>query len=525
MVRPASVAALLALLASPAFAQDPQRPAEEDLFGGEKKKEPPPSAPAPTPAPEGNPASPEGAGTKGGDEGKKAHLPPAAAAETGADTRDTRDEAVLGTRDAAPKLSEDVAADNPLVIGGQFYLRGQASALQGQAPEDWAVSSPSLLDAYFDARPNKRVRGFVLGRMFFDPTIPRPFNGIGGFDTGMPGLGGASAPTTAKGPRLVLDQMWLRFDIKHTVFVTAGRQHVRWGTARVWQPTDFLHLVRRNPVDVFDARTGTSMVKLHVPWEERGWNFYAYGITENAGPKLGDVAGAARAEIVLGTAELGLGGLFQRNRKPRLAADLSTGFFDFDLYGEVALRYGSEIDRLLYVPDAMVPAGATIPQVLDARYPGVYRKSGVKPQVTGGFTYSRQYADKDVWTLGAEYFYNTLGYDDPGIYPGLLAKSNLLNEPPSFFYLGRHYAALFFLLPAPYSWDLTTFTFTTLSNLSDQSFLSRIDYSLTLLTHLRFEAFAALHYGHSNGEFRLGIPELNVSPGLVDLGVALRVSL
>jgi hypothetical protein len=311
--------------------------------------------------------------------------------------------------------------------------------------------------------------------------------------------------------------MWLRFDIKHTVFVTAGRQHVRWGTARVWNPTDFLHVNRRNPLDVFDARTGTSMLKLHLPWEAQGWNFYAYGLTEGAGPKIGDVAGAARAEVVLGTAELGLGGLFQRHRKPKLAADLSTGFFDFDLYGELALRYGSEIDRVLYVPDA--------PPTLEARYPGVYRESGIKPQVTGGFTYSHQYADKDVVTVGGEYFYNSLGYDDAGIYPGLLGRLNTLSEPPQFFYLGRHYAALFLLVPAPYSWDLTTFALSTLGNLSDRSFITRLDYSLTLLTHLRFEAFVSVHYGRSNGEFRLGNKDLNLQPSLLDLGVALRVSI
>jgi hypothetical protein len=496
-----------AVLATPAFAQQPQRPAEEDLFGGKKEEPAKPAEPAPTPSPEAPPAStPE--------------VPPAAAPAAGGDARD---QAVLG--ETGLKLSEDVPPDNPLIIGGQFYLRSQTTALQGAAPKDWSISSPSLVDGYFDARPNKRVRGFLLARMTFDPTVPQAFNRVGGFDSGA-GTGVVGMPpATSTGPHVLLDQMWLRFDLKHTVFVTAGRQHVRWGTGRIWSPTDFLHVTHRNPLDVFDARTGTSMVKLHLPWEEKGWNFYAYGLTENAGPKLGTVAGAARAEVVLGTAELGLGGVFQRDRKPKLAADLSTGFFDFDLYGEVALRYGSEIDRLLYQPDAPIAPGSTLPQVLTARYPGVYRQSGIRPQVVGGFTYSRQYADKDVWTVGGEYFYNSLGYDDPGIYPGLVGRSNLLNEPPNFFYLGRHYAALSLVLPAPYSWDLTTFSLSTLGNLSDKSFITRLDYSLTLLTHLRFEAFAAIHYGTNNGEFRFGNSELGLAPARLDLGVALRVNI
>ncbi len=64
--------------------------------------------------------------------------------------------------------------------------------------------------------------------------------------------------------------MWLNFDILHTAFVTAGKQHVRWGTARFWAPTDYLHLQPRNPLLPFDARTGTTMLKVEVPWEELG---------------------------------------------------------------------------------------------------------------------------------------------------------------------------------------------------------------------------------------------------------------
>ena len=74
----------------------------------------------------------------------------------------------------------------------------------------------------------------------------------------------------------------------------------------------------------------------------------------------------------------------------------------------------------------------------------------------------------------------------------------------NFFYTGRHYAALFASLPAPYSWNYTTFTLSTIGNISDRSFVSRLDYSLTVLTHLSFEAFAAVHFGYKAGEFRLG---------------------
>jgi hypothetical protein len=444
------------------------------------------------------------------------------------------------------RLTEEAAPEDPLRIGGMFYLRTFTSARQGDTPNDWTFSAPSLLDAYMDARPNDRVRGLVLARMLFDPTLPAvaapvvvdmdpvgDAGTVGAESMGTSDLSALFVPRT-RGPSVFLDQMWLRFDLGRTVFVTAGKQHVRWGTGRFWTPTDFLHIRRRNPLDVFDARTGTTMLKLHFPWEARGWNFYAYGIYEDAGPtpRLGDIAGAARAEIVLGSTEIGAGALVKSGQKPRIGIDISTGLWEFDVYGEMALRYGSEIDRVTYNPNATFVPGERLMTVVERVYPTTVR-NGIKAQVVGGLTYSRLYNDNDLFNIGVEYFYNPLGYDSPEVYPGLiLPRTNPLREPATFFYLGRHYGAVFINVPAPYSWNYTTFTLSTLGNLSDQSFTTRLDYSLVLLTHLRFEAFAAIRYGRQEGEFRFGVEDLavgsrtfNIPPSLLDLGLALRVNL
>jgi hypothetical protein len=525
----ACLCALVVVGASDAVAQE--RPSEDDLFGG-----------APAPEQQTTPAPAEAA-------------PPAAAqAPPAAPSAGGRDAQILGAA-PPPMFSGEAAPEDPLTIGGQLYWRALFSGAEDQPIGDYAFSTPALLDVFLDVRPNERVRGFVLTRLQFDPSVTPgtpPTSSLGtGAESG--GVGGSQDLSSLfqapqRGPRLVLDQLWLRFDIGHTVFVTAGTQHVRWGTGRFWAPTDYLHLTRRDPLAVFDARTGTTMLKLHVPIESTAWNFYGYVVTESeeSTSNLDRIAGAARAEFVLGPAELGLGVFARRGQKVRYAADLSLGVGDFDVYSELALREAGEVDRVHYAPDATVPpledapswqtpaqaAQAELANAVDAFYPR-YRKTGLTPQVVAGLTYAQKYNDNDTWSLGAEYFYNGLGYGSPVPYPGLvLPHSAALRDPASFFYLGKVYGGVFLSLPSPYSLDNHSFTLSTLGNLSDRSFITRFDYGLVLLTHLRFEAFIAARYGHINGEFRFGAEDLTFggydfsrAPALVDFGIGLRVDI
>jgi hypothetical protein len=536
------------LVAAGAAAQE-HRPSEDEMFGAKPE--------APTAAPSGSaaPAESTAPAASGAPPGAPPVTPPpgtnpAAATEAQAPAppssapADSRDEAVLGGHETQ-MFTEEAAPSDPLRIGGQLYLRAQTTALAGQHPGNYSFSTPALADVYFDARPNDRVRGFILGRMIYDPTLPTDSSSFG--TATLPATGGTSGSANlsslfgqqSRSPRLFLDQLWLRFDIAHTVFVTAGKQHVRWGTGHFWSPSDFLHLTFRNPLDVFDARTGTTMVKLHFPVESKAWNFYAYGVTENADatPTVSHVAGAARAEFVVDTAEFGVGAFVRRDQDPKVAADVSFGIGDFDLYGEVALKNASEIDRVRFTPDAQftAPSGTTQDEYLaslktatDALY-RVYRDHDYRPQIVGGLSYARKYNDNDTFTVGAEYFYNGFGYSDEHAYPGLLLPHTTdLTQPAPFFYLGRHYGALYVTFPSPFKLDLHTFTLSTLGNVSDRSFITRFDYSYVLLTHLRFEAFASARYGNPQGEFRFGVSSPLLppsSPAVFDLGVALRLAI
>jgi hypothetical protein len=542
MDRRAAVAVLLAALAAPAAVAAQGRPSEEELFGAPAE---PPASGAP-PAPEASPRKPD-------------------ARERAAEPGQRPEEAELfgaqGSPNAVPPPPQGAVSrerDDTLRIGGQLYLRGGVTAFQGQAPGSWALASPNLLDVYLDARPNERVRGFVLGRLSYDPTLLPPSA------SQLPGGTFGSATLfrrTGANPSAALDQLWVNFDVGRRAFVTAGRQHAKWGVGRFWNPTDYLHPVKRDPLAVFDARTGTTLVKVHVPWEARGWNLYGVAMLEDvAGDlprradgsadgtnRLGRVGGGGRAEVVLGTVEVGADALVQAGHRPRFGVDVSAGVLDVDVYAEAALRTSVDTPRWRAVPGAD-PAAPLLAQ---------YERNdptGVLPQVTAGFSWSVMYSDEDAVTFGAEYFYDRSGYESARIYPVLLgvgalaaaspadlglASNPFAGQPNPFtpFYLGRHYAGAFAVLAGPGRWNDTSFTLSALGNLSDKSFVVRLDHSVLALTYLRIETYVAGHLGSRQGEFRLGfdIPPQDVGGGLtrgfrvepqvLEAGIALRVSL
>ena len=182
---------------------------------------------------------------------------------------------------------------------------------------------------------------------------------------------------------------------------------------------------------------------------------------------------------------------------------------------------------------------------------GRVNPEGFTPAVVVGGSWSAKYSDEDTVTLGAEYSFDDAGYTSKDIYPFLLAGAPELTgnpaapirqrDPTAFrpFYLGRHYAGAFVLLPSPGRWNDTTFTLSVLGNLSDGSYVARLDHAVLALTYLRVESFAAVSFGARGGEFRLGfdLPLSEVAPGLpadqaisipppvLQLGIALRVAL
>ncbi len=417
----------------------------------------------------------------------------------------SRDQAVLGSQTSNAEIYQKLMeAEDPLAIGGQVFLRTNYSILDEGEPEDFRLSMPNLVDLYLDARPGDRVRFFTRGRLSYDPTVDE--SAVSAFAT-------TQDQTTVK-----LDQLWLKFDVERFAYVTVGKQRIKWGTGRFWNPTDFLNTETLDPlsVSVFDERLGVSLLKIHVPVESLAANFYAIATLDDA-KSPSDVGGALRGEFVVGTSEITTSIALRKNNPLRLGADFNGAVGPIDLKIEAALIHGVKtsfyrgtydtsplgIDEFdldgVAVADIPAAVEAQLPGVLAARQPESFsREDDWIPQVVAGVEYAFNYTEDDAVYIGAEYFFNDAGYANADLYP-VLIQSGAFTP----FYTGRHYAGAYASMPSPGDWDDTSFTVSGFGNLSDRSFISRLDYSYRFATYLTFNAYAQGHFG-AQGEFNYG---------------------
>ncbi|MEO5970423.1 MAG: DUF1302 family protein [Bdellovibrionia bacterium] len=457
-------------------------------------------------------------------------------------TPNANSEALSSTLPVRPErdaFATGEVSENPLQIGGVFYQRMTLSPQEGGSFGNAPMSAPLQVDGFFDARPSENLRAFIRPRLLYDPTRDSYSNATSGSgvlgnnltastSTAPSSLSGSSGTTPIpNNPQVVLDQAWLTFNIEQKVFVTLGKQHVRWGASRFWNPTDFLHTQRRDPLLTTDVRFGNMMAKFQFPTGRMGTNLYAIALMDNPLPAstLGQLGGAFRAETLIGTAEVGAEAIYRGNSTPTYGADISAPVGPIDIYAEAALRTEPMVPS--YQLNSSLTTGTDIASAVS-----LTNNTGPFIQVSGGMKYSFAWAESRQATLGMEYFYNQLGYDRSSIYPALIFLGAF--QP---FYMGKNYASFYISAEGPDEGKRTNYTFSTLGNLSDNSFISRLDFSWRVLVYLTFEAYGDVHYGSQGGEFNFSIntplltnratviPPIKSAATIFDIGIGFRMSL
>lgn len=397
---------------------------------------------------------------------------------TAAMAQDARDEEIFGTsaptnsesekKAGEPKKESSSPITDSLLIGGRLEIRTNSAVEEQQQFGKGAFTGLKQADVYFDSRPNPDLRTFLRARFSEtkSPLLPNPV-------------------LTQD-----LDELWFKWDIDNAVFFTLGKQHLKWGSGRFWNPTDFVTQETRDPFALFDRRLGQDMLKIHVPNEKRGFNYYAVIQWADAN-RNDDIGLALRGEFAfLGTGELSLSAQTRRGAPLRLGVDVSSALGPIDVHVETAF---TKHESRIFYKGKLDPSTATLPQ-------SYQDKDGTFTQVNSGLTKTWKYSEDDTVTIGAEYFYNELGYEerDLELYSLAMGQSRSL-------YAGRRYASAYVSLPQPGSWNKTSFILNGMQNLSDETSVVRFTTTYLLFNEATFEFFASRCLG-DYGEFCFRTP-------------------
>ncbi len=404
-----------------------------------------------------------------------------------AQAQDQRDEDIFGEKPAAEgkKPADGKSRTQNLVdtlqIGGRLEVRSSTGQEEQQKLPDASFSQVKTADVYFDTRPNRDMRVFLRQR--FEELTPAVANTTA--------AGTTPAVACSSCVQSKIDELWFKWNIDDAVFMTLGKQHLKWGSSRFWNPTDFTARESRDPFALFDRRLGSDLLKIHIPQEKQGHNYYAIfqfdDMERNADLKFalrGEFSVASSAELAL-TAEAG-------SRQPqRLGVDLSSALGPFD--GNIEAAATHRVQKQFF-EGTLDPSTFQFPQAVEDEDRWFY-------QVSGGLRQTVKYSDDDNVSWGLEYFWNEFGYEERELelYSLVLRQSSPL-------YAGRRYAGLYVALQNPGSWNETSFYANALGNLSDQTTVSRLTATWEVVDAATLEVYVSRCFGEF-GELCFKIPE------------------
>ncbi len=358
-------------------------------------------------------------------------------------------------------------------LGGALWSEVSVYGLDSQASQRDYFSNTNQFWLYGEGKLRDDIRALIRGKLLFDSTARETVPNL---------ITGA----VQKRYQPDLEEMKIQFSAKKTVFFTLGKQKIKWGSGQIWNPSDFVNVIKRDPLRASDERTGVVLVKSHVPVGSA--NLYSIELIEGAS-RVSEVGQVFRAEVPIATSELALSAAFRKDRKSLLALDWSSALGSIDVYTEATYSSGS--DLVFYESTDAMTTGSPFRSYRE-------EKRGFYKGVIGA-NYEFTYADSRSITAGLEYFYNGEGYSETGNTPWVFANGAYVP-----FYLGRQYFGSYIQIPNPGSWRDVSFTVIGICNLSDESALFRINSDLVFARDLKVNLGFSHHFGKRSGEFRLG---------------------
>jgi len=219
--------------------------------------------------------------------------------------------------------------------------------------------------------------------------------------------------TTIEVPNIEVWEMFTDVTVADAVFLRFGKQSASWGVAYFYSPGDVISLTAKDASDPLAEREGPVALKATVPFPNLKANLTGYVLARDSYfgtnlPTLQSMGYALQGDVLVGDAQLSLGGFYQQDNAPKAVATVNTGlsflklpvFNDINVFSESVFSYGSDV--LKTSGKSMSGTFTTI----SAWEKTVYYTG------TLGASYSNSDANLN---LRSEYLFNPFGSDDATI--------------------------------------------------------------------------------------------------------------
>lgn len=365
---------------------------------------------------------------------------------------------------ASETSSEDAMAGKPhnlltsaeenTQIGGTLSTEADYYLQNGSALDQNIVSNPNILFLYLDTKLENDNRVFARIRTFYDPTGVSSGNSTASSYTNPYGFGQQNSDNLS----VQLQELRISANLNHQIFLTIGRQKVKYGAAKFFNPTDFLN---STPYDFFlpsDERTGVDMLMAQIPSGTA--NLYLTGLPgnpTNGNPAGGYFRGEAAYDSLgfLESGEISLSGYLPKGQSGRAGFDISQGIGDLDAYFEGAAGQDSS-----------------------GHWEGAF---------STGAGWETRYADQQSQTATFEAEFAN--------YPTLSGGSSFES------YSSSQFGVFAISLVGPFQWLDITLAETNLYNFNGNSGYSRLDTICQFTNRISGRVYLAAPWGSSDGQY------------------------
>ena len=350
---------------------------------------------------------------------------------------------------------------------------------------------------FFDARPDEDFR------VYFSVKTAWPFEK----PEAVSGDSDIGDTETVDIPDIRIFECFSDWSWKERIFFRFGKSTIKWGVGYYWSPADVINLSAIDIMDPEAQREGPVSFRLNIPFFGTQNNIYAYAIYDNETMNAADTAIAAKAEVLLGNYEFGIGGFYKRNKPERGMLTVTGPFFDIDLFAEASFSHGSDKQFITSIP-SLLPSDIEFTSYNDRFF----------VSATAGGNYIN---DNLKLNMMAQYFYNGEGYSDTDRkaridealalpFPESTINTFLL---PLILNSGQHYAALGISRSELFFKDFSGTIFI-MGNLSDLSAFTQISFNWFINSRMSMDLNASFAFGKEYSEYLL----LNNGPAVI-LGI------